>query len=361
MSPRNKSRLLSVLQYLGILFFISFVLTSSFVLFFKIMGIPQKDIEFSAFITFANALFIAFIVWLFDRLRKKYTVDRPVKRISEGLEKLTDGKLDERIKPFTDPLGGNQYNVIIERINKMADELSGVETLRTDFVSNVSHEMKTPLAVIQNYAALLKSPGLSEEERLEYAGSINDAAKRLAELITNILKLNKLENQQIFPESRLFDLSEQACECMLAFESEWEKKSLEIETDIDDGIIVNADPELLSLVWNNLFSNAVKFTDEGGTVGLSVKRHGEYASVSVSDTGCGIDSETGRHIFDKFYQGDTSHAARGNGLGLALVKRIIDIIGAEITVSSELGKGSVFTVTLHCAPGLADSQEESYE
>ncbi len=350
MNPGNKARLLSILQYLGILFFISFVLTASFVLFFNIMGIPKKDIEFSAIITFANALFIAFIVWLIDRLRKKYTVDRPVRRISEGLEKLTEGDFTERIKPFTDPLGANRYNVIIERINKMADELSGVETLRTDFVSNVSHEMKTPLAVIQNYAALLKTTGLSEEERIEYAGSINDASKRLAELITNILKLNKLENQQIFPESRLFDLSEQACESMLAFESEWEKKGLEIETDIDDGIIVNADPELLSLVWNNLFSNAVKFTDEGGTVGLSVKRHGEYASVSVSDTGCGIDSETGRHIFDKFYQGDTSHASGGNGLGLALVKRIIDIIGAEITVSSELGKGSVFTVILHCAP-----------
>lgn len=359
MNPGNKARLLSILQYLGILFFISFVLTSSFVLFFNIMGIPKKDIEFSAIITFANALFIAFIVWLIDRLRKKYTVDRPVRRISEGLEKLTEGDFTERIKPFTDPLGANRYNVIIERINKMADELSGVETLRTDFVSNVSHEMKTPLAVIQNYAALLKTTGLSEEERIEYAGSINDASKRLAELITNILKLNKLENQQIFPESRLFDLSEQACESMLAFESEWEKKGLEIETDIDDGIIVNADPELLSLVWNNLFSNAVKFTDEGGTVGLSVKRHGEYASVSVSDTGCGIDSETGRHIFDKFYQGDTSHASGGNGLGLALVKRIIDIIGAEITVSSELGKGSVFTVILHCAP--ENSKEKGNE
>ena len=363
MNARHKARLLSILQYLGILFFISFVLTASFVLFFKIMGIPQRDIELSALITFANALFIAFIVWLIDRLRKKYTVDRPVKRISEGLEKLTEGDLSERIKPFTDPLGANQYNVIIERINKMADELSGVETLRTDFVSNVSHEMKTPLAVIQNYAALLKSPGLSEEERIEYAGSINDASKRLAELITNILKLNKLENQQIFPESRLFDLSEQTCECMLGFESEWEKKKLEIETDIEDGIMIDADPELLSLVWNNLFSNAVKFTDEGGTVGLTVKREGEYASVSVSDTGCGIDSETGKHIFDKFYQGDTSHAARGNGLGLALVKRIIDITGGEITVSSEIGVGSVFTVRLRCCPEKAQTsrQEEMYE
>jgi signal transduction histidine kinase len=134
---------------------------------------------------------------------------------------------------------------------------------------------------------------------------------------------------------------------MLAFEAEWETKEIGIETDIDDGIMLHADPELLSLVWNNLFSNAIKFTDEGGTVSVAAKRINGGALVRVSDTGCGIDSETGRHIFDKFYQGDTSHASKGNGLGLALVKRIIDIIGGEITVSSELGKGSTFTVILH--------------
>lgn len=341
-----RTKLLAVLEYLGILFFISFVLTASFILFFQGIDISEEAVRQSAVITFCNALFIAFIVWLFDRLRKKYSVDRPVKRISDGLERLTEGKLDERIKEFSDPLGSNQYNIIIQRINKMADELSGVETLRTDFVSNVSHEMKTPLAVIQNYAALLRSPGLTEADRMEYAGAINDATKRLAALITNILKLNKLENQQIFPESQCFDLGEQVCECLLEFESQWEKKNIGIETDIGQEIMINADPELLSLVWSNLFSNAIKFTNEGGTVSVSVSRKGRAVQVSVSDTGCGIDSETGRHIFDKFYQGDTSHASRGNGLGLALVKRIIDITDGEISVFSQVGKGSTFTVTL---------------
>ena len=341
-----RTRLLAVLEYLGILFFISFVLTASFILFFQGIEISEEEIKQSAVITFCNALFIAFVVWLADRLRKRLTVDRPTKRISDGLEKLTKGEFSERIELFADPLDSNRYNVIIRRINKMADELSGVETLRTDFVSNVSHEMKTPLSVIQNYAALLRSPNLPEADRIEYAVAIDDATKRLAALITNILKLNKLENQQIFPETERFDLSEQVCECLLEFESEWEKKSIEIETDIDEDIIINADPELLSLVWHNLFSNAIKFTDEGGTVGLAVKRHGNRVVVSVSDTGCGIDSETGKHIFDKFYQGDTSHASRGNGLGLALLKRVIDITGGEIAVDSELGKRSTFTVIL---------------
>ena len=206
--------------------------------------------------------------------------------------------------------------------------------------------MKTPLAVIQNYSTLLQGKSLTEQERLEYAAAINDATKRLAALITNILKLNKLENQQIFPESRSFDLSEQLCTCLLEFENEWERKKIEIETDIEDGVMLFADPELLSLVWNNLFSNAIKFTEEGGTVGLTLKQSGDRVTVSVSDTGCGIDPGTGRHIFDKFYQGDTSHAVRGNGLGLALVKRVMDITGGEISVESEVGIGSTFTVTL---------------
>ena len=352
-----RRKLLSVLEYFGILFFISFVLTASFALFFHGIDLPEDMIRKSAVLTFGNALFIAFIVWLIDRLRKKIMTDRPVKRISDGLERLTEGNFSERIEPFSDPLGSNQYNVIVERINKMADELAGVETLRTDFVSNVSHEMKTPLAVIQNYAALLRSPGLPENDRMEYALAIDDATKRLSGLVTNILKLNKLENQQIFPEYKMIDLSELVCGCMLEFENEWEKKNIEIETDIDDDIMINADPELLSIIWNNLFSNALKFTDEGGTVSVAVKHIKSGAAVSISDTGCGIDSETGRHIFDKFYQGDTSHASKGNGLGLALVKRIIDIIGGEITVSSEVGKGSTFTVILHNERGGGDHEQ----
>ena len=133
---------------------------------------------------------------------------------------------------------------------------------------------------------------------------------------------------------------------MLDFESEWERKHIEIEADLDEAVNVTADPDLLCLVWHNLISNALKFTEDGGTVGISLHAADGCAVVSVRDTGCGIPPETGRHIFEKFYQGDTSHAAKGNGLGLALVKRIIDITGAEIAVESEVGKGSTFTVRI---------------
>jgi signal transduction histidine kinase len=226
----------------------------------------------------------------------------------------------------------------------MAQELSGTETLRTDFIANVSHELKTPLAVMGNYATMLQRPGITPDERNEYAKAISEAARKLAQLITNILKLNKLENQQIFPQPKEFDLGEQLCECLLSFEDAWEAKNLEIETDIEDDVRIKSDPELLSLVWNNLISNAVKFTPDGGKIGVTLKTEENDVAVSVTDTGCGMNPEVGQHIFEKFYQGDTSHATQGNGLGLALVKRVVDILNGEIGVQSLSGQGSTFTV-----------------
>ena len=140
--------------------------------------------------------------------------------------------------------------------------------------------------------------------------------------------------------------SEQLAGCLLQFEPAWEEKSLELECELAEDIRVEADPELLSLVWNNLLSNAVKFTPQGGKLSVKLTAEEDWALVTIADTGCGMSAETGRHIFEKFYQGDTAHATRGNGLGLALVKRVVDITGGVITVSSTLGKGSTFTVRL---------------
>jgi signal transduction histidine kinase len=202
---------------------------------------------------------------------------------------------------------------------------------------------------MENYGTLLQQPNLPEEKRLEYARAVTDASKSLANMVTNILKLNKLENQTIYPATVTYDLGNQLCECLVGFEDVWETKGIEIEADVAENVSVSADPELLSLVWNNLFSNAFKFTDTGGKITLSMTATEENAVVSVADTGCGISPETGKRIFEKFYQGDTSHAAKGNGLGLALVKRVVDITGGDISVSSQVGKGSVFTVTLALA------------
>ena len=351
MKAEKNQKKVAFLQLFCIFFLlIAFVLTSSMVLFMTYLknsmeiSLNDANIRIAAIVTFGNVFFLSLICAAVDMLRRRLTVERPVKRIIEGAQKVMDGDLTTRIKPMRGVEAG--FNAIIDYFNRMVQELSGMETLRTDFIANVSHELKTPLAVIQNYGTMLQQPSLPEEERVDYARTVTNASQRLANLITNILKLNKLENQQIYPKKERFDLGEQLCECLLGFEDAWEAKNLEIETDIEDSVTVESDPELLSLVWNNLFSNAVKFTEDGGTVGLKLHKENGHAVVEVSDTGCGISPEVGAHIFEKFYQGDTSHATQGNGLGLALVKRVVDIIDGEISVSSELGKGSTFTVRI---------------
>lgn len=338
--------------YLGFFLLTAFLITSSMLLFLHYFQLAvefeytAENLGIAALMTFGNVLFLTAICTGVDVVRRKVMVDRPVRKIAEAAERLTKGDLSARIDPKAAMGAAAGFDDIIRCFNRMAEELSGVETLRTDFIANVSHELKTPLAVMQNYGTMLQQPGLSEADRLEYAKAVNAASRRLADLITNILKLSRLENQQIFPEGRDFDLGEQLCECLLDFESVWEEKNIEIDTEIGEDIHINSDPELLALVWHNLFSNALKFTEPGGTVSLSLKTEGDFALVTVKDTGCGMSPEVSKHIFEKFYQGDTSHTIQGNGLGLALVKRVMDILRGEISVTSEVGKGSAFTVRL---------------
>ncbi|MBQ8208935.1 MAG: HAMP domain-containing histidine kinase [Clostridia bacterium] len=325
---------------------ISFVVTCSFLLFGSLVRLPEEDVRTYAPWLLINILILTALFAAGDIIRRIITVDRPAKAIQKVLEEMKKGNYDARIAVPYIINKENRFREISESINLLGEELASVETLRTDFIANVSHELKTPLAVMQNYGTMLQQPDLSDESRIEYAKAVSDASRRLANLITNILKLNKLENQQIFPEGALYDLGEQLCECLLQFENIWEKKNIEIETDIADGICIKADEELLSLVWNNLFSNAFKFTDDGGKVSLVLTADEKYATVKVTDTGCGMSSEVGAHIFEKFYQGDTSHATHGNGLGLALVKRVVDITRGEIRVESAKGEGSTFTVKI---------------
>ena len=317
----------------------------------------QEEITVAAKITMLNVILLSVGMGMLDYIRRKFTVERPVKRITEATEKMIEGDFSVRVKPIVKFGSDDNFNDIIECINKMASELSGVETLRTDFIANVSHEMKTPLAVMQNYGTLLQDPDLPEEKRIEYAKAITDASRRLADMMTNILKLGRLENQQIYPKIEKYDLGEQLCESLLVYESVWERKNIEIETDIAEEVYVSADTELLSLVWNNLFSNAFKFTEDGGKVSLALTADEEYATVKISDTGCGMSAEVGEHIFEKFYQGDISRATQGNGLGLALVKRVVDILEGEISVESTVGVGSTFMVKIRRAKnGLEEAR-----
>lgn len=357
MKKRNpiKSLLRWLNHYFVFFLLVAFVITCCTMLFVSTLtntlGITLTDANISAAakITFWNVALLSLLFTVIDTVRRKLTVERPVKRITDAAEKIIQGDFSVRIKPQSKFATDDTFNQIIECFNKMAEELSSVETLRTDFIANVSHEMKTPLAVMQNYGTLLQTADLSDEKRIEYAKGVTDGSRRMAEMMTNILKLNRLENQQIYPKTSEFDLGEQLCECLLQFENVWEKANIEIDTDIAEDIKVNADEELLSLVWNNLFSNAFKFTEAGGTVSVSLTATPHHAIVKVTDTGCGMTAQVGAHIFEKFYQGDTSHSAQGNGLGLALVKRVVDIMHGEIGVESAVGKGTTFTVRIRRA------------
>jgi len=289
------------------------------------------------------------------RGRIERTYEQPLQRISEATRKVAKGDFSVYI-PTTHTADRLDYlDLMILDLNRMIEELGSIETLKTDFFSNVSHEIKTPLAVIQSNVELMELPGQAEEEYRECAANIHQATRRLSDLISNMLKLNKLEKQTIQPAPQRYDLCRQLCDCALQFEAVWEEKNIDFEAELEEQAFILADEGLMELVWNNLLSNAFKFTPEGGEVRLTQKTVDNKIKVEVADTGCGMSRETLGHIFDKFYQGDTSHATEGNGLGLALVKRILELSGGAVRVESRVNAGSTFTVELD----IANTEESS--
>lgn len=310
------------------------------------LELTGENLGRAAKLTFGNVLLLSALFTAVDVIRRKLTTQRFARRITQASKRLMHGDFSVRIAPVPALVADEDHAQIVACFNAMAQELESVETLRSDFVANVSHEMKTPLAVLQNYATLLQAPGLTESDRSRYTQGLIDTTRRLSDMMTNVLRLNRLENQQIYPEQAVFDLGEQLCECLLPYENEWEQKDISLTTDLTPNVLIRGDKELLSLVWNNLFSNAFKFTPSGGSVHIRLESTAETATVTVQDTGCGMTAQVGAHIFEKFYQGDPAHAVQGNGLGLALVKRVVDIVHGEISVASSVGKGTTFTVKI---------------
>lgn len=286
---------------------------------------------------------VAILCTAIDFVRRRLTVDRPVDKILSATEAIARGEFSTRLTPTHAYSRYDDFDMIMVNLNVMAEELQKTEMVSNDFIANVSHEIKTPISIIQNYAFALCDDRLPSESRREYAETLSRAAKRLTSLVSDVLKLNKLENNNLVIVKKPVDVGESVRECILAFEEALDEKNIALECEIEDGE-VNSDADCLAIVWNNLISNAVKFTPKGGSIRVTVADGGR--TVTVADSGCGISSEVGAHIFDKFYQGDKSHSGNGNGLGLALVKKVIDVLGGEIGVKSEVGTGSEFTVKL---------------
>lgn len=229
--------------------------------------------------------------------------------------------------------------------NAMVRSLKSIETLKTDFISDFSHEFKTPISSICGFAKLLKNPNISEEEKQEYIDIIITESNRLTQLSKNTLSMSKLDNQETVYEKKVYRLDEQLRKCALMFQTEMDVKKIDFSLNGED-VDYYGSEDLTQQMWINLISNAVKFTPEGGSIEISVSSAENAVKVSIKDSGCGMDEVTSERIFDKFYQGDTSHSVAGNGLGLAIVRRIVQIANGTIGVSSEQNKGTTFTVEL---------------
>ena len=313
-------------------------------------GIIMENTRFAINVLMLFVMATAAIVTAVIGLIRYVSFFRPIRKLSEAARNIAKGDFSVRLTPQRKGRKRDFFDVMFDDFNTMAEELASIETLKSDFIANVSHELKTPLSVIQFYSGALQNNNLPPEERAEYIKTIQEATQKLSALVANILKLNKLENQEIMGQAKPYDLSEQLRRCVLSFMDVLEKKNILFEEDLDETSVCY-DSDMLEIVWNNLISNAIKFSDSGSAISISLKTQKDSAGkqntkVTITDSGCGMDEATQKHIFDKFYQGDTSHAKEGNGLGLALVKRTIDLLGGTISVNSVPGKGSTFIVTI---------------
>ena len=270
---------------------------------------------------------------------------KPINDLVHAMRAVSQGDFSVRVD--CEDVSGDMGR-LVSSFNDMASELGGLELFRKDFINNFSHEFKTPIVSIKGFARQLERPDLTDDQRREYLDIIISESDRLANMSGNVLLLSKLENQNIVTDREDYRLDEQLRRCVLLLEKQWSEKDLELDLELEE-VVYRGNEEMMNHVWVNLLNNAVKFSPAGGTLRVRLRREGNEAVCTVGDEGPGMDGDTRRRIFEKFYQGDTAHATEGNGLGLSLVKRIVDLCGGSIEVDSAPGRGSAFTVRLPLA------------
>ncbi|MNU74060.1 Alkaline phosphatase synthesis sensor protein PhoR [compost metagenome] len=266
---------------------------------------------------------------------------KPLRRLTEATREVAKGKFSVQV-PYS---GRDEVARLAQYFNTMVQELKQIEYLRKDFINNVSHEFRTPISSIQGFARLLQTSSLPREQFLEYTDVIIEETERLNKLSSNILKLSRVENQTTPTQCTFFALDEQIRRTMLLLETEWHKKGLMLDLDLP-GTDYWGDEELIQQIWINLIGNAIKFSDDGGTIGVSIVREDGVIRVHIRDEGCGIPETAKSRIFEHFYQAESSRSRQGSGLGLAIVKRVTELCGGAVSAQSEEGRGSVFTVEL---------------
>ncbi len=265
-----------------------------------------------------------------------------VVEISNATKEIAKGNFNIKIN---ENIRAEEISIMAHNFNIMARELGNTEMFRNDFIENGSHEFKTPLSASEGYVTLLQNNSLSEEKRKTYIMKIMYNTKRLSSLTGNILLLSRLENQEISTNANNYSLDEQLREIILLFEDQWTKKNIELDIDLDN-VTFYGNSELLAQLWQNIIGNAMKFVSENGLIQIKLRSENSYAKIVITDNGPGMSDDVKDRIYEKFYQGDKSRSISGNGLGLALAKRIVDLHNGTIEASSEIGKGTTFTILL---------------
>lgn len=266
---------------------------------------------------------------------------RPLHTLIQAIHEVSAGNYDVKIH-LEHP---KEFQELSECFNQMTEELAGTEIFRSDFINNFSHEFKTPIVSILGFARLLRSQKLDACQSREYLDIIIEESRRLSELSSTVLNLSKVESLTLLTDKTVYSLSEQIRESILLLENKWSKKQIAFDIDMEE-IMIRANEPLLKQVWMNLLDNAVKFSPAAGCISITLHSDNGNAVFAVKDQGAGIDDKTKKYIFDKFYQGDSSHHMEGNGLGLPLVKKILELHKGNISVLSEAGKGSVFVAAV---------------
>jgi len=339
----NSIRAKGTLMAIGILFiscFISFaVMTILFLAFYDDLSVSEGHAVFGSFMFVTLILCVALgSSLLYFAIRR---ISDPIIRISNAAKEVAKGNFSMKM----DYKSHDEIGILVQNFNLMTTELGNMEYLRKDFISSVSHELKTPIASIQGFAEMLQDKDLSEENFQAYTTIIIDETKRLSHLSTNMLRLSKLDHQFIPESTKSFSLDEQIRRTIVLLEGKWSKKNLELEIDLDE-IVYTGDEALIQQIWLNLIENAIKFSAESGTIFIQAKKVLNKVVVEIKDQGLGISEIDQGRIFEKFFQADRSHSEEGSGLGLAIVQKIVEIYAGEIKFTSEKGQGTTFVVKL---------------
>lgn len=269
----------------------------------------------------------------------------PIQKVSTAAEKVADGDFTVEIPKNEDPVVVTEYEDLQKNFNKMTSQLNGMDYMRKDFMSNVSHEFKTPIAAISGFCELLEDDNISPDEQKEYLGIIKEESERLSHLCGNMLRMSRLDNTTILTRKEKVQVDEQLRRAVILLDEKYPNRAEDIDVELEP-MTLETDPDLLEQIWINLLDNAVKYSEPGNAIRVTGKNEGPLLVISVANEGAGIPEEQRKHIFDKFYQGDASHKKEGNGLGLSIVKRIVELLQGSITCESEEGKETVFTVRI---------------